>query len=93
MNNHGWSGDFSPKLIQSLRQMACFSFMLVLLPKNQSERESEGKEQESVEEHFYLRMHQFFHEGATLHASMHDYINHTRYQADDDTKKQLRDNG
>ena len=83
MNNHGWSGDLSPKLIQSLRQIACFSFTLVLPPKNQPECKSEGQEQESVEEHFYLRTHQFFREGATLHASMHDYINHTCYQADE----------
>src|SRR5437773_12286158 len=87
MNNHGLSGDLSSKLIQSLRQMACFSFMLVLLPKNQSERESEGKEQESIEEHFYLGTHQFFREGAILHSSMHDDVNHTCYQADDQTKE------
>src|SRR5437773_8306583 len=86
MNNHGRPGDLSPKLIQSLRQMACFSFMLVLPPKNKSKRDSEGKEQESVEEHFYLRLHQFFREGAALHASMHDDVNHTCYQADDQSK-------
>ena len=63
--------------------MARFSLTLVFLPKKQPKRSSEYKEQGSVEKHSYVGLNQFFRERATLHASMHDDVNHTCCQADE----------